>query len=141
MITIPEFRRIAHGELQRYPSVSLLKSEAVSVSKIESNESNFEVQDASGKRIQARKLILATGVKEIFPEIDGFAPLYGRSLFNCVYYDGWELRDQPLVIVLSMFPDSIQPNCFINGAGISSSVRMDIQSYQRIRSFNCTQKE
>lgn len=83
----------------RYPSVSLLQSEAVSVTKIESNESNFEVQDASGNRIQARKLILATGVKEIFPEIDGFAPLYGRSLFNCVYCDGWELRDQPLVIV------------------------------------------
>lgn len=88
MITIPEFRRIAHGELQRYPSVSLLQSEAVSVTKIESNESNFEVQDASGNRIQARKLILATGVKEIFPEIDGYAPLYGRSQLRILRWLG-----------------------------------------------------
>lgn len=37
--------------------------------------------------------------REIFQEIDGFKELYGKSLFNCPYCDGWELRDQPLVIV------------------------------------------
>ncbi|WP_256757680.1 NAD(P)/FAD-dependent oxidoreductase [Cohnella sp. WQ 127256] len=95
-VTPGEFRRIAYEEIRRYPSVDILQTEVVSVRKI---ESGFELYDSSGLRVQSRKLIMATGVKEIFPEIEGFYPLYGKSLFNCPYCDGWELRDQPLVIV------------------------------------------
>lgn len=95
-VTPAEFRRVAYEEVLRYPSVHHLQTEVVSITK---NESGFEVLDSSGHRVQARKLILATGVKEIFPEIEGFYPLYGKSLFNCPYCDGWELRDQPLVLV------------------------------------------
>ncbi|GLI04564.1 hypothetical protein YDYSG_05940 [Paenibacillus tyrfis] len=96
-VTPAEFRRIAYEEVLRYPSVEHLQTEAVGVHIIESGF--FEVLDVSGRRVQARKLILATGVKEIFPEIEGFYPLYGKSLFNCPYCDGWELQDQPLVVV------------------------------------------
>ncbi|MCE5173659.1 NAD(P)/FAD-dependent oxidoreductase [Paenibacillus profundus] len=103
-ITLAEFRRIAYDELRRYPSVDQLLREVVSVGRI---ELGFEVLDSSGLRVQARKLILATGAKEIFPEIKGFDPLYGKSLFNCVYCDGWELRDQPLVVV-SEYPTVFQ---------------------------------
>ncbi|APB69851.1 NAD(P)/FAD-dependent oxidoreductase [Paenibacillus polymyxa] len=95
-VTPAEFRRVAYEEVLRYPSVHHLQTEVVSTMK---NESGFEVLDSSGLRVQARKLILATGIKEIFPEIEGFYPLYGKSLFNCPYCDGWELRDQPLVLV------------------------------------------
>ncbi|WP_053376440.1 NAD(P)/FAD-dependent oxidoreductase [Paenibacillus sp. FJAT-27812] len=95
-VTPSEFRRIAYEEVLRYPSVEHLQIEVVSVEK---KESGFEVNVSSGDRILARKIILATGVKEIFPEIEGFYPLYGKSLFNCPYCDGWELRDRPLVVV------------------------------------------
>ncbi|QYK63811.1 NAD(P)/FAD-dependent oxidoreductase [Paenibacillus sp. S25] len=95
-VTPAEFRRVAYEEVLRYPSVHHLQTEVVSIMK---NESGFEVLDSSGLRVQVRKLILATGIKEIFPEIEGFYPLYGKSLFNCPYCDGWELRDQPLVLV------------------------------------------
>ncbi|KEO77924.1 NAD(P)/FAD-dependent oxidoreductase [Paenibacillus polymyxa] len=95
-VTPAEFRRVAYEEVLRYPSVHHLQTEVVSITK---NVSGFEVLDSSGFRVQARKLILATGVKEIFPKIEGFYPLYGKSLFNCPYCDGWELRDQPLVLV------------------------------------------
>lgn len=102
-ITPAEFRRIAYEEVLRYPSVEHLPIEVVSVVK---SNSGFEILDSSGFGVQSRKLILATGVKEIFPEIEGFQSLYGKSLFNCPYCDGWELRDQPLVIV------SENPNVF-----------------------------
>jgi len=95
-VTPAEFRRVAYEEVLRYPSVDHLQTEIVSVGQI---ESGFEVLDSSGLRIQARKVILATGVKELFPEIEGFYPLYGNSLFNCPYCDAWELRDQPLIVV------------------------------------------
>ncbi|MBU9707878.1 NAD(P)/FAD-dependent oxidoreductase [Paenibacillus sp. AK121] len=95
-VTPTEFRRVAYEEVLRYPSVHHLPTEVISVTK---KESIFEVFDSSGLRVQARKLILATGVKEVFPEIEGFYTFYGKSLFNCPYCDGWELRDQPLVLV------------------------------------------
>ncbi|MGO4697528.1 NAD(P)/FAD-dependent oxidoreductase [Paenibacillus sp. 2TAB26] len=95
-VTPAEFRRIAYEEVLSYPTVDHRQAEVISVSKI---EAGFELIDSSGFRIHTRKLILATGVKEIFPEIEGFYPLYGKSLFNCPYCDGWELRDQPLVVV------------------------------------------
>lgn len=95
-VTPAEFRRVAHEELQRYPSVDHLPFEVVSVSQA---QGGFEIEDLGGVRVQARRLILATGLKEIFPEIEGLSPLYGKSLFNCPYCDGWELRDQPLAIV------------------------------------------
>ncbi|KKO55359.1 NAD(P)/FAD-dependent oxidoreductase [Paenibacillus sp. DMB20] len=102
-VTPAEFRRVAYEEVRSYPSVDHLQTEVISVRTI---ESGFEVLDSSGLSLQARKLILATGVKEIYPEIEGFYPLYGKSLFNCPYCDGWELQDQPLVVV------SEHPNLF-----------------------------
>jgi thioredoxin reductase len=100
-VTPTEFRRIAYEEVLRYPTVAHIKSKVVSVTK---TESGFEMYDSAGACIQAKKLILATGLKEIFPKIDGFYPLYGTSLFNCPYCDGWELRDQPLAVV-SEYPN------------------------------------
>ncbi|MCP3774031.1 NAD(P)/FAD-dependent oxidoreductase [Paenibacillus sp. MZ04-78.2] len=96
-VTPAEFRRIAYEEVLRYPSVKHLQTEAVDLRKNESGL--FEVLGSSGLLVQARKVILATGVKEVFPEIDGFYSLYGKSLFNCPYCDGWEMQDQPLIVV------------------------------------------
>lgn len=95
-VTPAEFRRIAYEEVLRYPSVEHIQTEIISINK---NDSGFAVLDSFGRHIEARRLILATGLKEVLPEIEGLRPLYGKSLFNCPYCDGWELRDQPLVVV------------------------------------------
>ncbi|MCQ6562864.1 NAD(P)/FAD-dependent oxidoreductase [Paenibacillus mendelii] len=91
-----EFRRIAYGEVLRYPSV---QHWPVEVTDIRSKEQGFEILTMNGELIVARKVILSVGLKEILPEITGLQSMYGRSLFNCPYCDGWELRDKPLVIV------------------------------------------
>ncbi|AVQ98405.1 pyridine nucleotide-disulfide oxidoreductase [Oceanobacillus iheyensis] len=95
-VTPTEFRTIAANELLRYPTIDHLQAEVSSVEKV---DAGFEVQDSSGFVYKARKVILATGVSEIFPKIEGFYSFYGKSLFVCPYCDGWEHRDQPLVIV------------------------------------------
>ncbi|AJS58592.1 NAD(P)/FAD-dependent oxidoreductase [Paenibacillus sp. IHBB 10380] len=100
-VTPAEFRRIALEEVKSYPLVDHLQNEVVSV---DTTQFGFELVDSAGLHLQARKLILATGVKEIYPDIEGFYPLYGKSLFNCPYCDGWELQDQPLVVV-SEYPN------------------------------------
>ncbi|WP_020617902.1 NAD(P)/FAD-dependent oxidoreductase [Paenibacillus daejeonensis] len=91
-----EFRRIAYEEVLRYPSV---EHQEVEVTRIEQDGNHFRIETASGQRIQARKLILSSGLKEVLPEIEGAREFYGTSLFNCPFCDGWELRDQPLVAV------------------------------------------
>lgn len=91
-----EFRRIAYEEVLRYPSVRHWEAE---VTDIRRSDHGFAVRTSSGERMQAHRLILAAGLKEVFPEIEGLRDLYGKSLFNCPFCDGWELRDQALVVV------------------------------------------
>jgi thioredoxin reductase len=56
----------------------------------------FAVALEDGSRIQARKLILATGVRDVLPEIPEFEELWGRGVFHCPYCHGWEVADEPL---------------------------------------------
>ncbi|OXM84783.1 NAD(P)/FAD-dependent oxidoreductase [Paenibacillus rigui] len=91
-----EFRRIAYEEVLRYPSVRHWPAE---VTDIRRTDHGFTLCTPSGELVQARKLILAAGLKEVFPEIEGLRDFYGKSLFNCPFCDGWELRDQPLAVV------------------------------------------
>lgn len=95
-VTPAEFRRIAYEEVLRYPSVKQWKLAVTDISKV---ENGFNIWTQTGEQLQAKKLIIATGLKEIFPDIPGLAQYYGSSLFNCPYCDGWELRDKPLVVV------------------------------------------
>ncbi|RXZ78546.1 NAD(P)/FAD-dependent oxidoreductase [Paenibacillaceae bacterium] len=91
-----EFRRIAYEEVLSYPSVRHWQAEVTDVQK---TDDGFALRTSSGERVQARKLILAAGLREVLPEIEGIREFYGKSLFNCPFCDGWELRDQPLAIV------------------------------------------
>ena len=90
-----EFLRMAREELGQYDTVSLRDGEVVSAACL---ESRFEVRLADGQRVTARKLLIATGVVDNLPDIDGFSELYGRSVFHCPYCDGWEVRDQPIAV-------------------------------------------
>jgi len=98
-----EFRRIALEEVLKYPGVAHREAEVTDIRK---TEQGFIVSSTLGEQVQVRKLILAAGLKEKLPEIEGVHELYGKSLFQCPFCDGWELRDQTLVIV------SDQPTVF-----------------------------
>jgi thioredoxin reductase len=97
-----EFRAIAYEEVTRYPSVEIQKVRVVSISK---HETYFEVVATQGEHFQAKTILLATGLKDVLPEVAGIHDYYGKSLFACPYCDGWERRDQPLVVI----SDSISP--------------------------------
>jgi len=90
-----EFLEIGRIQLLRYKTVELR-----STSVIEARRLNklFEIKLASGERLTTRKLLLATGVVDELPQIDGLPAFYGTSVFHCPYCDGWEMRDQPLAV-------------------------------------------
>lgn len=49
--------------------------------------------------IKAAAMVLAAGVSDELPAIDGLAERWGKSVFNCPFCDGWEQRDQPVVVI------------------------------------------
>ena len=91
-----EFLRMAREELRQYETVSVRDGKVVSAEC--RPDTCFLVCLESGEQLAARKLLLATGVTDNLPSLDGFRELYGRSVFHCPYCDGWEVRDQPTAI-------------------------------------------
>ena len=59
----------------------------------------FAVTLGDGEVVQARRLLLATGVVDTLPSIPGLAELWGTAVFHCPYCHGWEVRDQPLAVL------------------------------------------
>jgi thioredoxin reductase len=98
-----EFRAIAHGEISKYPSVEM---QPVRVTAIRHADNSFAITTEKGDLFFAKTVLLATGLKELLPTIDGLHDYYGKSLFSCPYCDGWELRHRPLVVI------SEQPHTF-----------------------------
>jgi thioredoxin reductase len=90
-----EFLRLGREELTSYETVKLVQTEVTDARCL---EEGFEVTLSNGARAVARKLLIATGVVDEIPKLEGVDSLYGRSVFHCPYCDGWEVRDQPLAV-------------------------------------------
>lgn len=95
-ISPQEFRRIAQEQLRVYPSVSQLED---TIQSITGEEGRFVLETASGMKIVSKKLLFAAGMKDRKLEIPGLAEVYGKSAFVCPYCDGWELRNEQLVVI------------------------------------------
>ncbi|HYP28958.1 MAG TPA: NAD(P)/FAD-dependent oxidoreductase [Blastocatellia bacterium] len=90
-----EFLKIGREQLRQYETVELRH---IAVTEAARTGDRFQVMLADGTRLSSRKLLLATGVVDNVPDIEGVGPLYGRSVWHCPYCDGWEVRGQPLAI-------------------------------------------
>jgi thioredoxin reductase len=62
---------------------------------------------AGGRVLSARRILIATGVRDELPDIPGVRERWGRDLLHCPYCHGWEIRDQP-VGVLGTAPGAVQ---------------------------------
>lgn len=91
-----EFLRISREELRRYETVAL---RTVMVVDVERGHDRFTAVLDSGERISARMVLLASGITDELPCIEGLRPLFGKSVFTCPYCDGWESRGQPLGVL------------------------------------------
>jgi len=88
-----EFLQICHKELEKY-SVQRVRKKVINARK--NNEDIFSVKDENGTIYQAKKLLIATGLTDTLPNIEGFKEFYGKSVFHCPYCDGWEVRDKKI---------------------------------------------
>jgi thioredoxin reductase len=66
----------------------------------------FAVSLADGGLVRARRVLVATGLRDVLPDIPGLAPHWGRGVVHCPYCHGWEVRDEPIG-VLAVGPASV----------------------------------
>ena len=85
----------AREELQRYPGVILLRDTVVDVAQ---QGGQFEVLLAGNGRAVTRKLLLATGVADVLPALEGIEDFYGSTVHHCPYCNGWEHREEPIAV-------------------------------------------
>jgi thioredoxin reductase len=59
----------------------------------------FSIQLRGGMAIKARRILLAIGIKDVWPEIPGLERCYGETVHVCPDCDGYETRDKKTVVV------------------------------------------
>lgn len=65
---------------------------------VERLEQSFHVTLLDGSSANSRKILLATGVVDQVPALEGIDELYGTSVHHCPYCDGWEHRDGRIAV-------------------------------------------
>ncbi|WP_100610118.1 NAD(P)/FAD-dependent oxidoreductase [Confluentibacter lentus] len=91
-----EIMTVAKQQVEQYKTVHFLNDMAISGGK---KDGGFEIVTASGKSFIAKKLIFATGIKDIMPNIKGFSECWGISVIHCPYCHGYEFRNQKTAIM------------------------------------------
>ncbi|MBU3027862.1 NAD(P)/FAD-dependent oxidoreductase [Zobellia galactanivorans] len=81
----------AQSQVLRYDTVRIHKDLAVSGKK---TENGFAITTKTDETFTAKKLIFATGVKDIMPNIKGFSECWGISVIHCPYCHGYEVRGE-----------------------------------------------
>lgn len=67
----------------------------------------FWVLLGDGDRVLARRLLVATGLRDELPEIPGLADRWARDVLHCPYCHGWEVRDRRLGVLWNG-PESVR---------------------------------
>jgi thioredoxin reductase len=62
-------------------------------------DNGFTLETEAGEYFHTRKLLFATGITDLMPDITGFAACWGISVLHCPYCHGYEVRQQPLGVL------------------------------------------
>lgn len=91
-----EIANLAKQQVRMYGTVYFLDGIATDALK---TKTGFEIYTQIGDVFTSKKLVFATGIKDIMPPIPGFAESWGISVLHCPYCHGFEVRHQKTGIV------------------------------------------
>ncbi|KAJ5930260.1 hypothetical protein N7466_005753 [Penicillium verhagenii] len=112
-----KFRIAARGQIdEHYSDYSFRATRGSKVTAIQPLTKGFRIYDSKGGKILARKVILATGIKDVLPNKPGFADAFGRGLFWCPWCDGFDYKGRPMVVIG-------QPGKFASAIGSALNLR------------------
>lgn len=86
-----EILQTALQQVSAYNTIEFLTDTVISGQK---TGKAFELETAGGKKILAKKLIFATGIRDLFPGIAGIEECWGISVIHCPYCHGYEVRHE-----------------------------------------------
>ncbi|KAB1230527.1 NAD(P)/FAD-dependent oxidoreductase [Chryseobacterium viscerum] len=89
--TPAEISQLAKKDVEKYNTVKFYNG---TVAKTIKTTEGFDVEISSGEKFHAKKLILASGIKDIMPDIPGFAECWGISVLHCPYCHGYEVKNE-----------------------------------------------
>ncbi|MCB0768132.1 MAG: NAD(P)/FAD-dependent oxidoreductase [Flavobacteriales bacterium] len=81
----------ARAQVERYPTVEFLSERAIDA---RPTGSGYYLHMDSGAVYSAKKLVFATGIRDVLPAIPGFPECWGISVLHCPYCHGYEVRDE-----------------------------------------------
>jgi thioredoxin reductase len=88
----------ARDELLRYPTLTWLAGKALRGAAVEGSGA-FQINTEEGQTVRADRLILAHGVSDDLPEIEGIGERWGRSVFHCPYCHGYEVFEGRIGVI------------------------------------------
>jgi len=94
--TPQEISVLATRQVQLYDTVKFFHGLASSGVK---TKTGFEIQVTSGESFRSKKVIFATGIRDILPDIHGSAACWGVSVLHCPFCHGYEVRNEPTGIL------------------------------------------
>jgi thioredoxin reductase len=62
-------------------------------------EPGFRARLATGAELRARRILVATGLRDEVPDVPGVTERWGRDVLHCPYCHGYEVREQPLAVL------------------------------------------
>ncbi|REC49618.1 NAD(P)/FAD-dependent oxidoreductase [Chryseobacterium pennipullorum] len=86
-----EIAALAKEDIAKYKTVTFYTATVIKMVK---HSDGFEVETSSYEKLYAKKLILASGVKDVMPDIPGFAECWGISVIHCPYCHGYEVKNE-----------------------------------------------
>jgi thioredoxin reductase len=89
--TPKEISTRARQQVEKYKTVEFYDGLAIRGTK---TDNGFEITTQSGDNFKAKKLIFATGIGDIMPDIQGLAACWGISIIHCPYCHGYEVRNE-----------------------------------------------
>lgn len=86
----------AKEQVLKYHSVTFFNGRVIAVS---GRDSEFEVTTENGTSFLTQKVLLATGVTDILPDIPGFSECWGKTAIHCPYCHAYEIAGKKIGIL------------------------------------------
>ncbi|WP_394803160.1 NAD(P)/FAD-dependent oxidoreductase [Membranihabitans marinus] len=96
--TPAEISQLAKSQVLKYKTVDFQNDLALSGKR---TDGGFEIKTNNGKTHIGKKLIFATGVKDIMPDIKGLSACWGISVIHCPYCHGYEFVNKKTAIMIN----------------------------------------
>jgi thioredoxin reductase len=83
-------------DVKKYETVKFINGLAAGARQI---SNGFEVVLDNGERYETKKLLFATGVKDVMPDIPGLRESWGISVLHCPYCHGFEVKNKSTAVL------------------------------------------